>query len=113
MPSMVPWKEEPVSPLNSEVTRFCCRHLTFFNLGFFFGRFQEVSLLDDPFFQTAFDDVKFEHDVFEDCETKAEVASQILEHLENLVDLDELIKSGKLHQINVATVANADTKACF
>ncbi|KAH1004299.1 hypothetical protein HUJ04_004077 [Dendroctonus ponderosae] len=54
----------------------------------------EVSLLDDSFFQTALDDIKFEHDVFEDCESKAEVASQILENLENLVDLDELIKSG-------------------
>ncbi|ERL93332.1 hypothetical protein D910_10625, partial [Dendroctonus ponderosae] len=53
----------------------------------------EVSLLDDSFFQTALDDIKFEHDVFEDCESKAEVASQILENLENLVDLDELIKS--------------------
>ncbi|KAL1518215.1 hypothetical protein ABEB36_001873 [Hypothenemus hampei] len=68
--SMYSWKEEPVSPLSSE-----------------------VSLLEDSLYQSAvLDDIKFENETFEDCETKAEMASQILENLENLVDLDELIK---------------------
>ncbi|CAG9762347.1 unnamed protein product [Ceutorhynchus assimilis] len=66
------WKQEPVSPLN----------------------FEEASLLDDAFYQSSlFDDVKLENEHFENCESKAEVASLILENLEKLVDLDELIKS--------------------
>ncbi|XP_066148385.1 activating transcription factor of chaperone isoform X1 [Euwallacea fornicatus] len=71
MHSLPLWKEEPASPLSNE----------------------EVSLLDNTFYQSALDDLKFEDEHFEDCESKAEVASQILENLEKLVDLDELIKS--------------------
>ncbi|KAF7268969.1 bZIP transcription factor crc [Rhynchophorus ferrugineus] len=73
MLNLLPWKEEPVSPLNSE----------------------ETSLFEDSFYETSLDDVKLEDDVdnFEACESKAEVASQILENLEKLVDLDELIKA--------------------
>lgn len=65
------WKDEPVSPLSAE----------------------EASLLDDTFYQTSLDDLKFENDTFDAFESKAEVASHILENLENLVDLDELIKA--------------------
>lgn len=68
---LLPLKDEPVSPLNVE----------------------EASLLDESFYDTTFEDVKLEFDSFEACETKAEVASQILENLEKLVDLDELIKT--------------------
>ncbi|XP_044270855.1 activating transcription factor of chaperone [Tribolium madens] len=66
-------KEEPLSPLSSE----------------------EVSWLsDDTFYQTPTDheNIKFEHDFVPCCETKAEVASLMLENLENLINLDELIK---------------------
>lgn len=70
MDSVLLWKEEPVSPLSCE----------------------EASL-DDTFYDTSLDDLKFENDNFEACESKAEFASHILENLENLVDLDELIKA--------------------
>jgi hypothetical protein len=70
------WKEEPLSPLSTE----------------------EVSWLsEDTFYQTSqeHDDcLKFEHDLVP-CESKAEVASLMLENLENLINLDELIKEGQ------------------
>lgn len=56
--------------------------------------YDEVSLLETTFYQTTSQDpydIKFESDLTP-CETKAEVASQILENLENLIDLDDLIK---------------------
>jgi cyclic AMP-dependent transcription factor ATF-4 len=56
---------------------------------------EEVSWLsEDTFYQTSqeHDDcIKFEHDLVP-CESKAEVASLMLENLENLINLDELIK---------------------
>ncbi|KAJ8919834.1 hypothetical protein NQ315_006363 [Exocentrus adspersus] len=71
MSSVLLWKEEPVSPLS----------------------YDEASLLDTTFYQTSLEecDLKVEFDLTP-CETKAEVASQILENLENLMDLDDLIK---------------------
>ncbi|EEZ99481.1 activating transcription factor of chaperone [Tribolium castaneum] len=66
------WKEEPLSPLSNE----------------------EVSWLsDDTFYQTSteHEHIKFEDDLVP-CESKAEVASLMLENLENLINLDELIK---------------------
>ncbi|XP_018569179.1 activating transcription factor of chaperone isoform X1 [Anoplophora glabripennis] len=72
MSSVLLWKEEPASPLS----------------------YDEVTLLDTTFYQTTPEDpydIKFESDLTP-CESKAEVASQILENLENLMDLDDLIK---------------------
>lgn len=72
MSPVLVWKNEPVSPLSEEASL----------------------LLDETLYQSLpLDDIKFENDCFEDCENKAQVASYILESLENLVDLDELIKS--------------------
>lgn len=72
------WKEEPLSPLSNE----------------------EVSWLsDDTFYQTSeeHDVIKFEDDLVP-CESKAEVASLMLENLENLINLDELIKEGRYNK---------------
>lgn len=68
------WKEEPLSPPSGD----------------------EAALFDCTFYNDTLEhfDLKFEEDPSV-CETKAEVASQILENLEKLVDLDELIKEGK------------------
>lgn len=75
MSSVLLWKEEPVSPLNCD----------------------EATLLDTTFYQPLDPyDIKFESDLTP-CESKAEVASQILENLENLMDLDDLIKEGKFY----------------
>ncbi|CAH1180456.1 unnamed protein product [Phaedon cochleariae] len=67
------WKEEPASPLSCD----------------------EASLFDVAtlYQATSFEhyDVKFDVDLSA-CETKAEIASQILDNLENLMDLDDLIK---------------------
>jgi len=67
------WKEEPLSPLSNE----------------------EVTWLsEDTFYQTSSEydaNIKFEDDLVP-CESKAEAASLMLENLENLIDLDELIK---------------------
>lgn len=73
------YKAEPLSPLNAN---------------------DEVAewFPDDTFYQTILidedghDNIKFEEDDLIPCESKAEVASLMLEHLENLIDLDELIK---------------------
>lgn len=76
--SMLLWKEEPVSPLSSA---------------------DEASLLDATFYQTSleqYDEIKLEADLAT-CESKAEVASHILENLENLMDLDDLIKEGRYY----------------
>lgn len=81
MDSVLLWKQEPVSPLSND----------------------EASLFPDEtsetFYQTALDndecDIKFETDPDQLCESKAEIASQILDNLESLMDLDDLIKEGK------------------
>ncbi|XP_030749988.1 activating transcription factor of chaperone isoform X1 [Sitophilus oryzae] len=70
MKSTLPWKEEPVSPLSCE----------------------EATELDCSFYETSLDYIKLEDENFETCESKAEYASQVLENLEKLVDLDDLIK---------------------
>ncbi|XP_023013043.2 bZIP transcription factor crc isoform X1 [Leptinotarsa decemlineata] len=71
MSSVLLWKEEPRSPFD----------------------FDEASLVDVSLYQTSLDqyDIKFDADLAA-CESKAEVASHILENLENLMDLDDLIK---------------------
>lgn len=95
MDSVLVWKQEPVSPLGYE---------------------EVAPLPDETFYQTALiDDIKFETEQHNDdeemlCESKAEVASQILENLESLMDLDDLIKDGKKPQKSTMSTINCEIK---
>lgn len=72
------WKEEPVSPLNEDASWLSEETLYFSNF-------------EHPDFklETENDDTA--------CETKAEIASKLLDNLDQLEDLDEWIKNEGLY----------------
>lgn len=67
------WKQEPVSPLNDDASW----------------------VSEETFYLPALEHDDLKHDI--DCETKAEIASKLLDNLDQLEDLDEWIKNeGKI-----------------
>nr|CAI5847349.1 unnamed protein product [Callosobruchus analis] len=77
------WKVEPASPLSSGDEAA---------LEAFYEQLDDNNTIYQSSIWEQFD-IKLEDLAL--CESKAEVASHILENLENLVSLDELIKEGK------------------
>lgn len=84
--ALLEWKEEPVSPLT-----------------------EEPWASEETLYLTGFEHADFKVETENDeeaCETKAEIASKLLDNLDQLEDLDEWIKSEGLSY----TITNKLTK---
>lgn len=82
--ALLEWKQEPVSPLTDEDASWVSEETLYFS------SFEHANFKIETENNTTIDDD-------EACETKAEIASKILDDLDQLEDLDEWIKSEGLY----------------
>lgn len=84
------WKEEPVSPLTADEDATWVSEETLY-----FSNFDEHAAAN---FKLETENQQAENDNEEEaCESKAEIASKLLDDLDQLEDLDEWIKSEGLY----------------
>lgn len=79
------WKEEPVSPLTDEEASWVSEETLYFST---FDEHTDFKLETENNYNNNDDEV---------CESKAEIASKLLDNLDQLEDLDEWIKSEGLY----------------